>query len=568
MSPRYLNGLKAVAQIRVSSDRQVLNTSLDHQETEIVTHAYKNGYELLKIFREEGDSGAALFKRTDLQAALDFCSDKSNQVDIFVTYKIDRFTRDIYDFTWFIKKLEELKIPLISVTEDYDIHSIEGEFTRNLFALLADKDRKDILRKMGNGHVDTWKQGYKPGSVPTGYKKEDIYSEKCRDVVKDGDRYNLVKLGWEMLLSDQFTLIQIVNKWNDLGLTTRATAKRPSRKINKQTASNIFRNKFYAGYVEAHNKRSKYAIFDVEARQGRHYEIRMIDIEDWFRAQDILNKKAMSKYIKHDSANPNYLLVKLLRCSNCGSIMTASENKKKNKSYYRCYNRVCNQHQSVNTDRAEKAFMKYLMQLQPDPLFVKGFKRFLEIIYKSDTQEQVNIAKQYEDSIQRDETKIKKIKELAEMGFYDDPMEAKNKVEDLTSNIATLKYKQQQALTPSDDMNKIIETNLNLLQQLPDLWKRLTPQNRVRFHRKIFPEGVTYSNGIVSNRKISPAFEYIWNVQKSSKDWWGNVDVIATKQDEVKPSQSGVENLREIYVLVRDVEKWDGNSEDMKKIVS
>jgi len=68
---------------RVSSAEQVQGTSLEMQERLCREYAEREGWEVLKVYVEEGESAKSV-NRTEFQKALNFCSLKKPRVDNFI----------------------------------------------------------------------------------------------------------------------------------------------------------------------------------------------------------------------------------------------------------------------------------------------------------------------------------------------------------------------------------------------------------------------------------------------------------------------------------------------------
>ena len=73
--------MKTVLYTRVSSEEQIQNYSLDSQEKECRAYCEKQGWEIVKVFREEGES-AKTANRTELTNLLKYCHDNKGNVDI------------------------------------------------------------------------------------------------------------------------------------------------------------------------------------------------------------------------------------------------------------------------------------------------------------------------------------------------------------------------------------------------------------------------------------------------------------------------------------------------------
>src|SRR5579871_3865165 len=89
----------AVIYCRVSTREQVEEgNSLSTQEKMCKEYALKNGFEVKRVFIEEGES-AKTRNRTELKKLLEYCSNKKNQIQAIIAYKIDRISRNIDDYS-------------------------------------------------------------------------------------------------------------------------------------------------------------------------------------------------------------------------------------------------------------------------------------------------------------------------------------------------------------------------------------------------------------------------------------------------------------------------------------
>lgn len=86
----------AVVYVRVSSDRQVDNTSLDSQERACRAYCQSQGWKVVRLFREEGAS-AKTAERPRFQEMLRYCKEARPRPSFLVVYAVDRFARDTYD---------------------------------------------------------------------------------------------------------------------------------------------------------------------------------------------------------------------------------------------------------------------------------------------------------------------------------------------------------------------------------------------------------------------------------------------------------------------------------------
>ena len=159
----------AVAYIRVSSQRQVdEGGSLESQLKLVERHAATNGYQLVEIFREEGES-AKTDQRPELQALLRYCREKKHGVTVVVVPKIDRLARNVIDYSNFKVQLMRLGIRIDSIGERIEDTPV-GRFTETILASVAQFDNEVRAERSKGGMVDAVSQGRWVWQAPLGYR--------------------------------------------------------------------------------------------------------------------------------------------------------------------------------------------------------------------------------------------------------------------------------------------------------------------------------------------------------------------------------------------------------------
>jgi site-specific DNA recombinase len=161
---------KAIFYARVSSEGQVDNTSIDMQLERGKAYAISQGWQLDRIFIDGGESG----KSTDRIHFQEMVSHiKENPVDVLLTFKLDRLSRNLKDLLIFIDDtLDPKGIALQSVTENFNTQSAEGRLFLQMLGSFAEFERKRINERTMSGKVSTAKKGgWNGGHVPYGYRK-------------------------------------------------------------------------------------------------------------------------------------------------------------------------------------------------------------------------------------------------------------------------------------------------------------------------------------------------------------------------------------------------------------
>ena len=100
---------RAVIYVRVSTGRQVQGTSLETQERDCRAYGERMGWQITRIFREEGES-AKTAQRTQLQEMLRFCRTTQQRPEYVLIHALDRFARNGIDHDALREELLELGI--------------------------------------------------------------------------------------------------------------------------------------------------------------------------------------------------------------------------------------------------------------------------------------------------------------------------------------------------------------------------------------------------------------------------------------------------------------------------
>lgn len=84
---------KAVLYLRVSTEEQVDNYSLETQENICKKEAERKNLEIMQIFREEGRSAKTITGRPALVEMLEFCRKNKRVISTVIIYRLDRISR-------------------------------------------------------------------------------------------------------------------------------------------------------------------------------------------------------------------------------------------------------------------------------------------------------------------------------------------------------------------------------------------------------------------------------------------------------------------------------------------
>jgi site-specific DNA recombinase len=224
------SSLQAIFYARVSSEGQVDNTSIDSQLERGKAYAISQGWNLDQIFIDGGESGKST-DRTQFQNMVGYIHE--NPVDVLLTFKLDRLSRNLKDLLIFIDdELDPKEIALQSVTENFNTQSAEGRLFLQMLGSFAEFERKRINERTISGKVSTAKKGgWNGGHVPYGYRRI------------EGSEYDFdIEAGEGEVVKQIFRLYSQGNGYLKIKKNTGCP-------LSVMAIANMIGNPFYAGKV-------------------------------------------------------------------------------------------------------------------------------------------------------------------------------------------------------------------------------------------------------------------------------------------------------------------------------
>ncbi len=242
----------AAVYVRVSTQDQAQHGfSLNAQEDSLANYAKILGYEIFKIYREEGKSAKDL-KRPEMINLLRDAEQRKFQA-IFI-YKLDRFSRSLKDLILTIDKLKEWGIDFVSLQDKIETASASGKLMFHIISAFAEFERNIIGDRTKFGMERKAKEGGFITKAPRGYQ---IVNKEL--IIDKGDAENVNNI-FEEFLNTSISFTQLAKKNN---LTTSGVIK-------------LLKNTTYIGKVKFAHHQS----------DGQHQPI--IDLELFEKVQEKL----------------------------------------------------------------------------------------------------------------------------------------------------------------------------------------------------------------------------------------------------------------------------------------
>lgn len=255
---------------------------------------------------------------------------KNGEANGIICYNLNRLSRNPVDsgkLQWMLQ--QGLIQSILTPSREYKpndnaiIFSVESGGA-NQFIL-------DLKVGVNRGLTSKVKKGQAPIRAPLGYLNTKHEARGENYIIKDPERFDLVKRTWALMLTGEYSipkLLKVVN--DDWGMRTRKYKHHGGVPINKSTMYSIFTNIFYTGLF----------VYRGETSNGVHEP--MITIEEFDKVQVLLGRYGRPRSKTHSFAYTGTMV-----CAECGSGITACEKTKlvkatgklKSYTFYYCSHR-------------------------------------------------------------------------------------------------------------------------------------------------------------------------------------------------------------------------------------
>ncbi len=477
--------MNCIIYTRVSTDEQVNNYSLVNQEKTCREYCEKQGWKVVAVFIEEGES-AKTANRSKLIELLNFCSNKKDLVDVVLVYKFDRLARNVNDHTAIRAQLISKQILLRSATEAVD-DSPGGKFMENMMAAVAQFDNEVRGQRAKSGMMEKVRDGYWAWPAPFGYANRD------GEIVPVPEQAELIKAGFEYFADTPFTVKQITLKLNAMGLRSRK-----GRKLLPQDISKMLRNKVYIGVIDCSDTWG----FVVE--EAQHQPI--IPKELFYRVQHRLErgKKPNDKRIR---MNPKFPLKNIMRCPKCGKNMTGSSPKGRSKSYPYYHCTTCRS-PNQRKEEVENAFYTNLKNIQANKRMNDLFIEVLKDAWRDKHADSSAVLKSIDADIRQLQELKDKLIDRAVLGVIKNE-DYKRRMDKLDIELIAKETERSDYKETANDATYYINLAETLVNNVATLWAEVPFEYQQRFQEMIFPKGIVYQDGAIGTAEIGFPFNLI-----------------------------------------------------------
>lgn len=464
---------KAVIYSRVSTAEQAeKKKSLDSQEQYCRDFATKRDIEIDRVFREEGES-AKTADRTQLIKLIEYCKTNKGKLRYVIVWKVDRFARRTEDHLALKALLLKLGIQLLSATEPIE-NSNTGKLMETILAGFAEFDNDVRSERCSNGMKARLEEGGWVHVAPIGYRN---YKDSLRRPTLKPDESSVkVAAFLREFCKGLYTQKQAVQLAHQFGVRTKNNKPMSANGVYK-----MLRNPVYAGLITG--KMLEHSV------KGLHEPL--ITEDEFNTIAQILEGKR--KTIRPETrGRPDWPLRRLLLCDKCRHPLTGSASKGRTKHYPKYHCTQCRGGgMSADREKVHGEFQALLERVKPSPYTLKLFKEIVMRRWHLEHLEAQSKRRKIDEEIKTLEDRRQTVIDKNLDGAIDDEM-MREQVERIGVRTAELRLTRSDIMEGELEKEIVVDTAIGFISDAGSFWRNANIDNKQRFQRMIFPEGISY----------------------------------------------------------------------------
>lgn len=484
---------RAVIYIRVSDPSQIEGHSLETQEKICRDYIKSKGYEVVKTFREEGESAKHVYTRTQLSDLIRYCSDKKNNISYLVVYKMDRLSRNMSEGLQLIAQLASYGVFVYSATEQFG-GDAAGTFLKNVLMAAAQYDNETKGEKVRDNMKASFRDGFWPFKCPIGYKRQFKTKEenKGKVVIPHPGLAPIISRMFQKASRGIYTKAQLARIMNEEGFGDYYR-----KEADHKTVRNILTKSFYYG--------KSYAAKWKEEVVGKHEPI--TDEETWQKAYHYLilkKKNFVYQNVEH------YPLKGFLKCDYCRHTMTTSPSMGGAGIvyYYECKKKFCRKLR-INSGKAHEQFNSLLKQIQPTQQVIKLF----QYMVFSEWDKTINMTREQGEKLDKKiddlNEELKSIRKAKDEGLYT-VERAIEEAKEVNQKLVVLQIERSDVRIEQYNTEIVKEFTNKFFSNLSLLWDNLDLPKRQALLQKMFTQGIICGKDKkIRTDSLAPSFKLI-----------------------------------------------------------
>src|SRR6266567_4330417 len=167
-----------------------------------------------------------------------------------ICWKLDRLARNPVDGGTVIWGIKQHGIKVVTPAQSY-AREDDNIILMYIEFGMAQKYVDDLSKNVKRGLKTKLENGWYPGPAPVGYLNNSIKLSGENNLIKDPERFPLIRRMWDLMLSGVHTppsILEIAN--HEWGFRTRQSRKKGGKPLARSSIYRIFTRPFYYGSFE------------------------------------------------------------------------------------------------------------------------------------------------------------------------------------------------------------------------------------------------------------------------------------------------------------------------------
>lgn len=153
---------KVAIYVRVSTTGQ----TVENQERELLAHCQRQGWQVFKVYRDEGFSGSL----SDRPALNEMMADaRLAKFSLLLIWKTDRLARSIAHLIETLAELKRLGIGFVSLTEGINTETAQGRMLASFLGAIGEFEREMTIERVKSGMARAAAAGVRIGRPRAGF---------------------------------------------------------------------------------------------------------------------------------------------------------------------------------------------------------------------------------------------------------------------------------------------------------------------------------------------------------------------------------------------------------------
>jgi len=381
-----------------------------------------------------------------------------------LVWKEDRIARNLQEGGLVIHLLQKAVIQEIRTPDAVHVPT-DSLYMLTLALCGAAQYSIDLSKNVKRGLKSKLDKGWMPGSAPLGYLNTKTEARGDNYIIKDPDRFPLLRKAWDLMLTGNYTADEVRNKLNnEWGFRTRKGKKKGSKPISRSTIYRILTNRFYVGQItyQLGGRKSLKRGEKPLLIPGNHDP--MVTKEEFDHVQLLLGRNGKPRPNRYE-----YAYTGMIRCGECGGLISATfkekilktKNERATYTLYYCIKArknpdVCMQGLYTNAHTLESQIVEQLEKLSIAPEFVDWALAILAEQSEQEIDAEAKLQATHAQAVESAKKQLENLTRLRIQEILDDEEYAREKTR-LKNELTDLELKRAQTGMPTKTWRELTQ---------------------------------------------------------------------------------------------------------------